>query len=50
MGGFLLDSPQHEWCYLHYFKFMRFPKIAAVVISRNVPMGATPFDESRRMM
>ncbi|WP_153816352.1 MULTISPECIES: hypothetical protein [unclassified Akkermansia] len=50
MEGFLLDSPQHEWCYLHYFKFMRFLEMARMAISKNVPMGAMPFDESRRMM
>ena len=39
MRGFLLDSPQHEWCYLHYFKFMRFLEIARMAISRDIPMG-----------
>ncbi|WP_156506020.1 MULTISPECIES: hypothetical protein [unclassified Akkermansia] len=30
--------------------FMRFPKRTVGVISRDIPMGAIPFDESRRMM
>jgi hypothetical protein len=29
---------------------MRFPKIAAVVISRNLPIGMMPLDETRQMM
>lgn len=50
MGGFLLDSPQHEWSYLHYFKFMHFSKITVRAVSRNLPIGMMPLDETRQMM